>query len=137
MNESFDKYLNFIGKVIDDEDITSQKEDVDSKIHSINNEYTKNETQKRIHRTKILKTVIVLIYIQLIFFNIIVLIMLSSVIFNFSFFRVIDAKMTELILDFLKYYVSATVVELLGMFLLIIKNVFDSSLKDFWNNIKH
>lgn len=77
-----------------------------------------------------------LIFIQLIFFNIAVGFMLISITTKWNIFKNIDVKTTELILDFLKYYVSATIVELLGMLLFIIKNVFDSSLKDWFKNSK-
>lgn len=123
------KYLDLFDKKIPN-DKTTKKENTNTKIASINEQYSLNEDQKRKHRKAILIIVTTFIAIQLVFFNIVVGFMLSSITLQFSLFKNIDYKTTELILDFLKYYISASIVELLGMLLFIIKNVFDSSLKD-------
>lgn len=126
------QYFNLVGKS-KSKDSTSKKENVKEKIQSINDQYFLNEVQKREHRRIILIIVTILIFIQLIFFNVIIGFMLSSIILDNRIFKNIDVATTKLILEFLKYYVSATIVELLGMLLFIIKNVFDWSLKDIIN----
>ncbi len=123
------KYLDLFDVELP-KDTTSKKEDPNSKILSINDQYSLNENQKRKHRKAILIIVTIFISVQLVFFNVVVGFMLSSITIENPMFKNINSETTELILDFLKYYVSATIVELLGMLLFIIKNVFDSSLKD-------
>lgn len=129
------KYIDLLnGNIRIDKDQTTESDPstVQKKVSFINNQYSFNESQKRSQRTAILVIVSVLIFIQLIFFNMIVAVMLASITMDLSIFKNVGTEIAGLILDFLKFYVSATIVELLGMLLFIIKNVFDWSIKDFF-----
>lgn len=107
------------------DDATSRNEDIDSKIYSINEIIIqKEESQKLRLRDKLTKTVTKFIWIQLIFFNIMVLLIVLSVISNSTYFKTIDNDLATLLFSFLKYYISATIAELLGMLVFILHYVF-------------
>lgn len=84
----------------------------------------REETQKLQLRERLTGTVTKFILIQLISFNVIVLIIILSVTVNIRFFKTIDNDTAALLFDFLKYYIGATVVELLGMLGFILHYVF-------------
>ncbi len=107
------------------DDVTSKNEDIDSKIYSINEIIIqKEESQKLRLRDKLTKTVTKFIWIQLIFFNIVVLLIVLSVTSNITYFKAIDNDLAALLFSFLKYYISATIAELLGMLVFILHYVF-------------
>lgn len=106
-------------------DAISTNEDVDDKINNINeNIIQKEENQKIRLRDKLTKTVIRFIWAQLIFFNFVVLVIILSVTSNISYFKTIDNDLATLLFGFLKYYISATIAELLGMLVFILHYVF-------------
>ena len=109
-------------------DITAQKSNTDNVIVDFNDSIEENNAlQKYTFRNKLLRLVSWLIWVQMIFFNIIILIVISSVVFQFSF---IKNNISASILDFLKYYISVTVVELLGMLWFVMKYVFKDRTKE-------
>lgn len=130
-NERLASYQELIGHTTQMNAVSDDgaADKVDDKIKKINSQYTKNEKQKRHHRSIILVIVLILVCIQMLFFNIVVVGILISVTSNTSWFKTMDYETTKLLLDFLKYYISVTVVELLGMLLFIIKNLFNFSQK--------
>lgn len=104
------------------------KSDWKKQAHKLNLQVTeKAEDQKLILRNKLAVAVKHIIWFQLIFFNIIILIIVLAVTSNFSFFRNIDSQMSIQLFEFLKYYISATIVELLGMLIFILHYVFSDS----------
>lgn len=106
-------------------DVISTKEDVENKIYNINeNIIQREESQKLRLRDKLTKTVSKFIWIQLIFFNLVVLIIVLAVTSKFEYFKIINNELATLLFDFLKYYISATIVELLGMLVFILHYVF-------------
>lgn len=102
---------------------TTYDDDFDEKARRINNELLKNEDQKRNFRDRLLRLVSKLIYIQLVFFNLVIIIIVVALIFDFSCFRQLN-DMSVNLLSFLKYYISATIVELLSMLFFILRYVF-------------
>lgn len=75
------------------------------------------------------------ILIQIIIMNsVLLLVILGSVVGGSSlgFIHSIDEANIPVIFDFLKYYVSATIVELLGMLYFMITKVFDNSILKFF-----
>lgn len=107
------------------DDATSRNEDIDSKIYSINEIIIQKEKSQKLRlRDKLTKTVTKFIWIQLIFFNIMVLLIVLSVISNSTYFKTIDNDLATLLFSFLKYYISATIAELLGMLVFILHYVF-------------
>lgn len=107
------------------DDVTSINSDIDSKIYNINETIIqKEESQKLRLRDKLTKTVTCFIWAQLIFFNIVVLLIVLSVTSDIMFFKIIDNDLATLLFSFLKYYISATIAELLGMLVFILHYVF-------------
>lgn len=84
-----------------------------------------NEKQKLNFRNRLLCLVSWLIWVQLIFFNVIVFLVVSSIVFDIGFIKNLDINTSSAILDFLKYYISVTIVELLSMLFFIMKYVFN------------
>lgn len=90
--QSYKKQLN---------DVTSNKNDPDNVIETYNESIEKkDEAQKFEFRDKLLKLISKLIWVQLFFFNIVILIVISSVVFNFTFIKNLEADVSITILDF-------------------------------------
>ena len=99
--------------------------DSDTEISKLNIEtYKKTETQKLKLRERLSKAIKRMIWIQLIFFNIVVILVVSSVIFKKPFFNEFNKELAPEVFGFLKYYISATIAELLGMRWFILHYVF-------------
>lgn len=79
-------------------------------------------------RDKLTITVTKFLWVQLLFFNTIVLSIVLSIIVDFGFFKTIDNELATILFDFLKYYISATIAELLGMLVFILHYVFSKYL---------
>lgn len=123
-SEQFKQYYPLFEQDIRNESVTRNSE-VDEIIEKTNNIITeKEEEQKRSLREKSFKLISGLIWFQLVFFNIIVFLILASVVFNFPVFNSLDKEATSILLDFLKYFIGATIVELLGMLSFVIGFVF-------------
>lgn len=75
-------------------------------------------------RTKLLGILKSLFKLQLFFMNAIVLIVVLWVALDFSFLRSIDADVLKSIIELLKYYIAAILVELLGGVIFIVHQVF-------------
>lgn len=139
---SLEPYKKLISSNNNSNDETSSGEDIDQKVNSINdklnNEIIRNqETQKLVLRERLNSTVIKFIWIQLIFFNIVVISIVLSVIVKAPFFNDINTNLAGLLFNFLKYYISATIVELLGMLVFILHYVFSKhSVTDLFFNRK-
>lgn len=54
-------------------------------------------------------------------------------------FRSLNTEEMHILVSFIEFYISSTIVELLGMLFFIVKNVFDKTLKDMFaiNNQKN
>lgn len=109
---------------------TSAIENVEEKVSNINTNIIKEiEDQKKELREKLTKTVTKFLWVQLLFFNIIVLLIVLSVTIDFMIFKKVNNDLATLLFDFLKYYISATIVELLGMLVFILHYVFSKFAK--------
>lgn len=109
-------------------DKTSENKDTNKTIESINKQIYKNENQKRKFKKSLLYLISFLTIIQLIFFNAVVVYVVLSLTSKWAIFKNLDAKTTSETLSFLKYYIGATVVELLGMLLFITRYVFTDTI---------
>lgn len=65
-----------------------------------------------------------MIWFQLVFFNIMVFIIVSSVTLKIPVFKEIDTALAVQLFELLKCYIAATIVELLGMLMFILHYVF-------------
>lgn len=83
------------------------------------------EKQKLLLRNRAYKLVSVLIWIQLIFSNILVILIILSLSANIPFFKTMAGSTITLLVQFLKYYIGATIVELLGMLFFILRFLFN------------
>ncbi len=97
----------------------------------IREQLQENERQKRKHRTILIWFVFPLTVIQLAFLNIII-----GRLFFSDFIQEITEKELSLILGFVKYYIGATIVEILGMLLFIIQSCFDKTLSELFKSKK-
>lgn len=101
--------------------------DIDSEkvIQSVNLKIiAEAENQKLKLRDKLVVAIKHIIWVQLVFFNIVVFTIVLSVTSKFRVFKIIDTELSIQLFQFLKYYVSATIVELLGMLVFILHYVF-------------
>lgn len=99
-------------------------ESLDKKIDDSNEALKKSEDQKYKFRGKISIFTAVVLTFQLIFFNVIIGIIICSIIGLIKTPIVLSAEVIANLLSFLKYYISATIVELLGMWFFITKYAF-------------
>jgi len=121
--KQYEQEVNKVSTINDN--VTSTTEDIESKIYNINEIIIQKEESQKLHlRDKLTKTVTCFIWVQLIFFNIIVLLIVLSVTSNIGFFKTINNDLATLLFTFLKYYISATIAELLGMLVFILHYVF-------------
>lgn len=118
-------------------DSLSKDIDIEKKIHMSNLRIQEaEEIQKRELRNWLTKTVKGFIWVQIIFFNLIVGGIVMSVIVDISIFKNVDKELAEVLFEFLKYYISVTVVELLGMLAFILHYVFSRYKKENIDNNK-
>lgn len=109
----------------DADDSLDEELDLDSKITELNIEtHRQSESQKLEMRDKLTNAIKHIIWFQLLFFNLMVFLIVSSVTLKIPFFREIDTELAIELFDFLKYYIGATIVELLGMLVFILHYVF-------------
>lgn len=108
-------------------DKTSKSKDIDKILNDINKQVIKKENQKRRFKTFTLGLVSILTVIQMIFFNLIVGYVIASISLDINWFKSLEISFVSEMLSFLKYYIGATVVELLGMLFFIIRYVFSIS----------
>ena len=104
--------------------IRTDNKPVDKKIDSINDLLINAEIQKQKLRRIIVIFVSLLLLAQLVFFNYIVWLIIHAVIFQNDVYRQLRVEESANLLSFLKYYISATVVELLGMLFFIVRYAF-------------
>lgn len=104
---------------------------------ALTNEFTANESQKRTFKPILLAIISVLIFFQLIFSNAVILIIVLSLVAGndkILFINKIDLTIVSELFNFLKYYITSTVVELLAMIYFIIRYVFNDSVEDMIKN---
>lgn len=120
------KYQDTINTMVSsDSDAISTNENIEDKIDAINsNIIQKAESQKLQLREKLTRTVTKFLWVQLVFFNVVVVVIVLSVTMNIGIFKAINNELASLLFEFLKYYISVTVAELLGMLVFILHYVF-------------
>ena len=103
----------------------NEKIDLDERIKYLNAKaISEEEKQKRKLRNKLVVAIKHIIWFQLLFFNIVVLVIVLSVTTDIQIFKDMGEDLSIQLFDFLKYYIGATIIELLGMLVLILKFVF-------------
>lgn len=130
------KYFEYLEKgketdILQSSNMTSNsKEETHKKIEKINSELKEKEhEQKRILRNKCFILISKLIWAQLIFFNSIIIIIIIPILLRLPIFNIVDSNMSHLMIDFLRFYIGATIVEILGMLFFIVRFVFSSNIQ--------
>lgn len=126
---NFPKARNPVSK----EDVSEALAQADKNDEKIIVEFAENEKNKRDLKPKILHWVCAFVLVQLILMNAILVIVIIGLVVGDSrllFIHAIDPVVFPELFSFLKYYISATLVELLGMLFFMIRKVFDNSIID-------
>lgn len=87
-------------------------------------EKIKSKIQKRLLREKLNSIVKHALYLQIVFLNLLIGILIVSQTINFEFFTALSTNNLKLFVELLKMYVGATIVELISLLGYIIKKVF-------------
>lgn len=87
-----------------------------------------NEKQKRNFKESLMKYIIIILSIQLGFFLFVVFLFAFAFCFKTPFTNSISIEQLKHIIEFLKYYISAVIVEFIAMLFFIVKFVFDRSI---------
>lgn len=130
MSDKFDPYI----RKMNDKKKSSEKvgveksgnKDVDSEIEEVNSLLLNAEKQKYRFRTTIAIFISILLALQLVFFNCIVCYIIHGIVHKSDYFNVLSQEATSALLEFLKYYISVTVVEMLGMVFFILRYAFSN-----------
>lgn len=91
-----------------------------------------NESLKREHKKLLMGKIFKLLKWQFIFTYIYVIILLFGILF--SSFLGLSEEIVNSIINFIEFYISSIVVELLSILFFIVKNVFDKSIVDLIKN---
>ena len=94
----------------------------------------KNENQKRKHKLYLLIGIGIFIVIQILVLSAVIGIFVANITLDLTIFKDLNLDVTDKLLDFLKYYIGATVVEVLGILFFIVKNVYDTSIVDLFKD---
>lgn len=87
----------------------------------------KKKQNQHLHERKVLLIIMsILLGLQLLFMNLVVLLIVMWCAFDFKYFRGIDANVLSYIFEFSKYYITAVLVELLGGIIYIVHSVFSA-----------
>ena len=101
-------------------------------------ELLKDETQKRAFKERLMRYILIILSVQLGIFLLVVLAFAFACCFKTSFTKDISIEQLKHIVEFLKYYISAVIVEFIAMLFFIVKFVFDKSIvgliKQLFNN---
>ena len=122
------------GSSINSSEVAQRVRDIHENDEKIINQFEKNEESKRILKPTILRWVCGFVLFQLIVMNLILLIVILSLVVTdeapLGFIYPIETQSLPEVFSFLKFYISATIVELLGMLYFMIRKVFDNSIVD-------
>lgn len=99
-------------------------ENVDATIDDVNKLIVKAEKQKHSFRRAFVIFIGILLTVQLFYFNLVVYHIVSAIIVKSERYNSLSPQVIDNLLSFLKYYISVTVVELLGMLAFIVHYAF-------------
>lgn len=130
MSDRFDSYIRKMNDKKESSERTGVEnngdKDIDLEIDEINSLLFKAEKQKYRFRTTIAVFISILLALQLVFFNCMVCYIIHGIIHKSDYFNVLSQEVTSALLEFLKYYISVTVVEMLGMVFFILRYAFSN-----------
>lgn len=132
-NPLFDIYIQ---EMSTKQNLISHPKDKDKEIDDFNKLFFESEKQKQSLRSKIVSFIRILIVLQLIFFNFIIGFIIFAVIVKCTRFNALSTTIVSSLLGFLKYYISATIVELLGMLFFITQYSFSKIDRNYYNGVK-
>lgn len=125
-NIDFDEYLQQMNSSANPtlQKVKHKMKDVDSQIDELNKIYINAEKQKYNLRLGMSLFVGVILLAQVVFFNYMVWYIIDIIAVKNELHNSLSPQTIEGLLDFLKFYISATVAELLGMFFFMIRYAF-------------
>lgn len=98
-------------------------------------QFKENEIHKRKLKFPTLVIISVLSAIQLLFMNFVIVVVILGLVageYKILFITSIDSTLLPEIFGFLKFYITATIVELLGMLSIMVTKIFDNPIKEFF-----
>lgn len=151
--ESFDNFLKNSGINVPPSPVVTIEEDSDQEKDKKNNvnemnvlfelkrqiyqdvlapELTKNEKLKRKHKTQLMNKIFHLLKWQFFCTYLFVSILLLAVVFSTDLG--LAPTTIKIIVNFIKFYITSIVVELISILFFIVKSVFDKSIVDLFSN---
>ncbi len=83
-----------------------------------------DKRQKREHRDKVIDIVKNAMMIQIAFMSFIILLVVANITLKIPIFKDLNNESLRLVIGLLKYFISATIVEIVGMLFFIVKSLF-------------
>lgn len=100
-------------------------------INRKNDDIEKKEAKQKLKlRKKSFDLIARLIFGQLLFSDFFILIIVLGIILDLPFIKDFDSDIFFKLIDFLKYFIGATIVEMLGMLFFVIKFLFSNNVLD-------
>ncbi len=107
---------------------------------SLSTEVAQNEVKKRELKGNLLKGVFKLLYAQTAVTFLIFILILGGIILSGTQVGLLDINLSQdtinNLIKFVTYYITTVVAEVLGMLYFIVKNVFNESITELFNNFK-
>lgn len=121
-------------EVTEIEKISDRKLKKDKKVITANDLKVKKGLQSLNERKKLLGILKTLFVLQLIFMNIVILLIVGWVVLNIDCFKETNIENLNAIIDLTKYYITAVLVELLAGIIFIVHSVFKDKTIEQLNN---
>lgn len=99
-------------------------------LRDLTEQLVENELQKRGFKVKLMNYIKGMIIVQMFLIAIPVLLLTGASFLNVSKLRSLDSEALSIFCDFMKYYISAVIVEFIAMLFFIVKYVFDKSITE-------
>lgn len=119
ITDNFD-YINniFLNSLVNDPEIAYQIANSEQ-IEELN-----DKKQKRKHRDKVIRIVKNAMMTQIAFMSFIILLVVANITLKFDIFKTLDNENLRLVIGLLQYFISATIVEIVGMLFFIVESLF-------------
>lgn len=127
LHDQFETYFNQFNE-FNTKDIITKSVSVPEIIKKKNNDIIKEEAKQKLTlRENAFKLISHLIWTQLFFSDIIILVIILGIMLDIPILHKFDFNIFDKLIDFLKYFIGATIVEMLGMLFFVIKFLFSKN----------
>lgn len=99
-------------------------------LETLNPQLYLNEEQKRKFKEDLMVYIKKILSFQILLVSLTILIVCIDICFDIHFMKQLDSSQIDNLFDFLKYYITAIIVEFIAMLFFIVKFVFDKSIVD-------